>query len=121
VGGNSHLFLPSEPDRQTDTQKGKETMKKRIRTAVLLTTLAGMIFLAGCAGEYPARLTPEEAQEIVLNHAGVTAEEVKRLRTGFEYDDRVPQYEVKFRKGFVEYEYEVHGDTGEILSVDVDD
>ena len=93
-------------------------MKKRRIGAALL---AGMILLMGCGGEYPARLTPEEAQEIVLDHAGVTAEEVKRLRTGFEYDDLVPQYEVRFRKGFVEYEYEVHGDTGEILSVDVDD
>ena len=93
-------------------------MKKRRIGAALL---AGMILLMGYGGEHPARLTPEEAQEIVPDHAGVTAEEVKRLRTGFEYDDLVPQYEVRFRKGFVEYEYEVHGDTGEILSVDVDD
>ena len=93
-------------------------MKKRRIGAALL---AGMILLLGCGVEYPTRLTPEEAQEIVLDHAGVTAEEVKRLRIGFEYDDLVPQYEVRFRKGFVEYEYEVHGDTGEILSVDVDD
>ena len=67
------------------------------------------------------RLTTEEAQAIVLEHAGFAAEDVQWLRTEFEMDDLVPQYEVQFRQGGLEYEYEVHGETGEILSMDVDD
>ncbi|MBQ3590592.1 MAG: PepSY domain-containing protein [Clostridia bacterium] len=43
------------------------------------------------------------------------------LRTELEMDDRVPQYEVQFRQGGLAYEYEIHGETGEILSMDVDD
>ena len=96
-------------------------MKNARTCAALLTILAGISLLAGCSAENPARLTPEEAQKVVLDHAGVTAEEVKWLRTTFEYDDLVPQYEVQFRIGLLEYEYEIHGETGAILSMDVDD
>ena len=58
---------------------------------------------------------------VVLEHAGFAAEDVQWLRTEFEMDDRVPQYEVQFRQGGLAYEYEIHGETGEILSMDVDD
>lgn len=67
------------------------------------------------------RLSPEKAQEIALAHAGFTADRVSRLHTEFEYDDRAPQYDVSFREGRWEYEYEIHAETGEILSWERDD
>lgn len=68
-----------------------------------------------------ARLTREEAQTIALKHAGLTADQVTRLRTEYEIDDGIPRYEVTFLQRRWEYDYEIHADTGAILSYDKDD
>ena len=68
-----------------------------------------------------ARLSPEEAQEIALAQAGFTADQVTQLRVEFEHDDRMPRYDVSFREGPWEYDFEIHAETGEILSWEKDD
>ena len=70
----------------------------------------------------PAKeLTREEAQAVALDHAGYTADQVKGLRTRRDNDDRTPTYEIEFRVGRYEYEYEIHAETGRILDFDRDD
>lgn len=69
----------------------------------------------------PDTLTRDEAMAIALNHAGLTAGQVTGLRAGRDYDDGVPVYEVEFREGRWEYDYEIHAQTGRILSFDKDD
>lgn len=66
-------------------------------------------------------LTKEQAQAIALEHAGFTADQVERLRTEYEIDDGIPRYEVRFRQGRWEYDYEINAETGAILSYDRDD
>ncbi len=66
-------------------------------------------------------LTREEAQAVALDHAGYTADQVKGLRTRRDNDDRTPTYEIEFRVGRYEYEYEIHAETGRILDFDRDD
>lgn len=66
------------------------------------------------------KITQAEAREIALKHAGFTADQVERLRTEYEIDDRVPQYDVEFHVNGMEYEFEIHAETGEILSYDRD-
>lgn len=66
-------------------------------------------------------ITREEAQTRALNHAGFTADQVTGLRTEYEIDDGIPRYEVQFRQGRWEYDYEINANTGEILSYDRDD
>ena len=66
-------------------------------------------------------LTAEEAKAIALNHAGFTQDQVKFLRAEYEIDDRIPQYDVDFVKGQWEYDYEIHAETGAILSFEKDD
>ena len=66
--------------------------------------------------ESTSPLTPEQAQEIALHHAGFTAEQVNRLSIEFERDDRIPHYDVQFHHEQWEYEYEIHWETGKILS-----
>lgn len=65
-------------------------------------------------------LTREEAIAIALTDAGFTEDQVTRLRTEFDYDDGRPEYEVDFRYGGFEYDYEIHAETGAILSKDKD-
>ena len=67
------------------------------------------------------RLTKAEAENIALTHARVTAEQVKGLRSEYDFDDGVAHYDVEFRVGQWEYEYEIHAQTGAVLSFEKDD
>lgn len=69
----------------------------------------------------PEQITQAQAIEIALAHAGLTADEVQYLYTEYEIDDRIPQYDVDFRKDRMEYDYEIHAETGDILSFEIDD
>lgn len=62
-----------------------------------------------------SRLTPEEAEAIALNHAGVTRDDVSYLRTEFDFDEGRPEYDIDFVCGDWEYDYGIHGRTGELL------
>lgn len=63
-------------------------------------------------------VTKEGAEEIALKYLGLTRDQVKRLHTEYEIDDGVGQYDVGFISGDFEYEFEIHGETGNILSYD---
>ena len=65
-------------------------------------------------------ITEERAKEIALEHAGFTADQVEQLRVEYEVDDRVPQYDVEFYVDQWEYEYEIHAESGDIISFDKD-
>ncbi len=60
-------------------------------------------------------LTAQEAKDIALSHAGLSANTVKGLKAEFEKDDGRPEWEVEFYVGGFEYSYEIHGKTGKIL------
>lgn len=66
-------------------------------------------------------LTPEEATQIALEHAGLTADLVIGLHTGYEIEHGTPIYDIEFHHRAWEYDYEIHADTGEILSFSKDD
>lgn len=71
--------------------------------------------------EKPAgQLTREEAQAIALQHACLTQEQITRLKVKLDRDDGVLRYEVEFRVGNWEYEYEIHAETGAILDWEKD-
>ena len=68
-----------------------------------------------------AQLSEDEALAIALDHAGFTAGEVTNLRIRLDTDDRTPDYEIEFRRGRLEYEYEIHAETGAVKDFDRDD
>ena len=98
-------------------------MKTRSKITLLLfalSLLAGALF--GCApgaqsGTAP-QLTQQEAQDIALDHAGLTTDQVSGMHTTYELDDGTPEYEIEFRHDDTEYDYTVHAETGAILSWD---
>ena len=67
-----------------------------------------------------ASLKQEQAEAIALEYVQLAAQDVSRLRTEYELDDGVPQYDVQFYDGKWEYEFEIHAETGQILSFDKD-
>lgn len=68
----------------------------------------------------PGKLTAEDAKAIAVEHAGLIGQQVSRLRAEYEIDDGVPQYDVEFYHDGIEYNYEIHAETGNILSFDKD-
>lgn len=66
------------------------------------------------------KLTEAEAKAAALKHAGVKEKDVTGLRVKYEVDDGVAQYDVDFRHGDYEYDYEIHAKTGKVLSYDKD-
>lgn len=67
-----------------------------------------------------AAITKEEAEQIALAHVGFTADQVQQLRSEYEIDDGIRQYDVQFYEGDWEYEFEIDAGTGKILSFDKD-
>ena len=65
-------------------------------------------------------ITKDDARRIALEHLGLTADQVKDLRTDYEISDGVSRYDVEFQYGDWEYEFEIHGATGKILRFDKD-
>lgn len=113
------------------------------KMTVLLTAVLLVSLLSGCAygtgstigiiggadgpasiivgEEQKTLLAPEKAEEIALTFVGLTPKDVQMGRTTYELDDLVPKYEVSFRQGGTEFEFEIHAVTGDILSYDYDD
>lgn len=65
-------------------------------------------------------LSQQEAEAIALEHAGLTADQVSFLHSEYEIDDGVSQYDVEFYHENLEYNYEIHALTGQILEFEKD-
>lgn len=66
------------------------------------------------------QITLEQARQIALSHAGLSADAVTFVKAGQEYDDGRTVYEFEFYQGTTEYDYEIDAATGEIRSFDQD-
>ena len=86
-------------------------MKRRLAACI-----AAALLLAGCAsGRDTGMLTAREAENIALDRAGFTREEVTALRSEYDVDRGVPVYEVEFFHNDREYDCHISAETGEIL------
>ncbi len=52
-------------------------------------------------------ITREQATQIALTHAGLTADQVRGLETDADWDNGELHYEVEFHSGGYEYDYEI--------------
>ena len=68
-----------------------------------------------------ASITEEQARQIALDHAGLSAGEVTFLKSKLDWDDGRQTYDIEFyTAAYEEYDYEIDVLTGEILSYDFD-
>ncbi|MBR0397289.1 MAG: PepSY domain-containing protein [Eubacterium sp.] len=78
---------------------------------------------AAAAAETSAQgITADQALEIALNDAGLTAGQVSYADTHLDYDDDygMTDYDVEFHVGNKEYSYDINPATGAILNCDID-
>ncbi len=64
------------------------------------------------------QLSAADAKALALAHAGLTEAQVRQLRAEFDLEDGSPVFEVEFTCGGWEYDYEIHAESGNILSWD---
>ena len=65
-------------------------------------------------------LTEEQAIAIALDDAGLTADQVTRLKVEKDFDDGAWEYEIEFKKDGMEYDYEIRISDSKILQRDIE-
>ena len=88
-------------ERDTDEKKAPSTTAKPQKTQVPTT---------------PNVIAQSKAKSIALQHAGVSASQVSRLKVELDRDDGRLEYEVEFHVGQMEYSYEIDAISGSVLS-----
>ncbi len=63
-------------------------------------------------------ITASNAESAALTHAGVSEYSTLSLRSEFNCDDKVPNYDVDFCYEGTEYDYEINAKTGEVIKVE---
>jgi len=105
---------------ETKLDASEDKLEGSLRKAVSPAPSAAPTAPAVVPTESRQELTKEEALQVALDHLGFTADQVTRLRTEYEIDDGIPQYDVEFHQGDWEYEFEIHAENGKIISYDKD-
>ena len=65
-------------------------------------------------------LTRDEALDIALKKAGVEKESIRELEAELDRDGPRVVWEIDFESGNMEYSYDIHAESGEILEIDRD-
>lgn len=73
-----------------------------------------LLFMSGTNAM--AQISPEQAKQIVLQHAGVNPNEAGFIQIKQDFDDGITEYEIEFWKGNTEYDYTVNAANGQIIS-----
>ena len=103
-------------------------MKKRLFAALVIALLS-LSLLTGCYAKAPnlllnaedaTLLTENQVRSIVADHAKVPEDALLRFRLELDVDLGIPKYEVEFVSDGWEYDYEIHAQTGAILSWEKD-
>lgn len=94
-------------------------MKKRYFAAAAVC-VAAMSMFTGCAGNGGKDIGKDAAKTAAFSDAGVTEDEITRLKVSKDHDDGRSIYEVDFTVASTgdEYDYEISAEDGSILQVD---
>ena len=68
---------------------------------------------ASSASQY---IGEEAAKAAALKHAGLAAGDVTELKAELDLDDAVVHYDVEFKSGGMEYDYDIDAKTGDVLT-----
>lgn len=115
---NSGAVAPQyETETQAQTEAETAGTAKETEAQTVEETAAQAAETASGAG---SAMTEEEAKTIALNDAGVSENDVTRIRTQRDYDDGREVYSVEFYVDREEYDYDIEISSGKIISKDFD-
>ena len=60
----------------------------------------------------------EKAKQIAFNHAGVSSNAVNYVTVGVDYIFGAKSYDIEFKSGNIEYDYDIDASTGKIIKYD---
>ena len=98
----------------------EDSLERAVRPAASTDKRAPSPEERSVIGAAETKIGAEEAKALALAHAGLLAEDVRFIRSEYELDDRIPHYDIEFHHGYWEYEYEIHAETGKLLSAEKD-
>ncbi len=100
-------------------------MKKLL---ALVTAVLLMAVLVGCSQAHPHNhdhtsapqssetlITKEQAKAIALEHAKMTNRPIRDFEIELDRDHNEISYEIEFKSGGFEFEYDIHAETGKVL------
>ena len=105
----------------------KEMRQNRLgwKTSVVTLALVALV-LSACGnpgiavGSDAEQISADTAKSLALEHAGLNASEVTFVKAELGKDDGRWEYDVEFRAGNMEYDYEIDADSGKILKSEKD-
>lgn len=80
-----------------------------------VTTVPAQAPVTAPQTEATKQLSADEAKAIALAHAGLAESEVSMTKVKLERDDGRIEYEIEFRQGYIEFEYEIDAESGAII------
>lgn len=111
--GCAQETVPPTPQSQPQAQ----TQAVETEAATVVATQAQTVASTTAQDE---NIGENKAKEIALDHAQLKETDVTRLFVELDYDDGILRYEIDFKYGGYEYDYDIDAKTGAILSYDKD-
>lgn len=90
-------------------------MSKTSWKRAMLLLVAGISIVGVSYTAAAAFISPEEAQSIAIQHAGVNAANVDRVHVKEDREHGTPVYEVEFLADGTKFEYDIAQDSGDIV------
>ena len=118
------LFLAgcgAQPAQSTDANANKEstqqtqTTDNKSQTNAQTTTQTQTQTQAQTTPAQPTYIGEEAAKKAALSHAGFDESAVTNLKVELDTDDGTVHYDVDFKQGGMEYDYDINATTGEIM------
>ena len=101
-------------------------MKKLLALIIAVMVLA---LAAGCSQSHhdhnapqssTTLITKEQAKAIAFEHANVTNRLIRDFEIELDREHNEISYEIEFKSGGFEYEYDIHAETGKVLMANRD-
>ncbi len=92
--------VASSEDKKTDSKKEESTSSKKTSSK----------------SSASSQITTSKAKSIALKDAGVKEANVYDFEIEYDYEGGIPHYDVSFEVGGKDYEYDIHAETGKIIS-----
>ena len=86
------------------------------KSTILASMSLGFALMFAVSPNAMAQISPEQAKQIVLQHAGVNPNEAGFVQIKQDFDNGISEYEIEFWKGNTEYDYTVNAANGQIIA-----